>query len=117
MKWYEQKFVNRRDWILDHLEYLSLNEKEALLVLMIDFLNENRIPITMELLSAKTGIKQEELDQIISILCARRYLEILASSKDVRFVLDGLFEADVARDRNVLDSPLLKCLRVNSEDR
>ena len=28
-KWYEQRFVNRRDWILDHLGLLGLSPEEA----------------------------------------------------------------------------------------
>ena len=28
MKWYKQKYVNRRDWILDNLEFLGLSEKK-----------------------------------------------------------------------------------------
>lgn len=30
MKWYETNYVNHRDWILDNLNLLSLNAKEAI---------------------------------------------------------------------------------------
>ena len=40
MQWYEQRFVNHRDWILDHLEYLGLDAEETVIVLLIDFMNE-----------------------------------------------------------------------------
>ena len=39
MKWYEQNFVNHRDWVLDHLDLLALEPKETVTVLLIDFLN------------------------------------------------------------------------------
>ena len=38
-KWYEQRFVNRRDWILDHLGLLGVSPEEAVLALMIDFMS------------------------------------------------------------------------------
>lgn len=106
MKWYEQNFVNRRDWILDHLELLGLDANETILVLLIDFFNEHNIPVTMEILHKKTGLTMEQVDQSISTLCAKKYLEIRASSKKVRFILNGLFDTDTARSERVLDSSL-----------
>lgn len=106
MKWYEQSYVNHRDWILENIEFLNLTEQEALLVLLIDYFNTNHIDITMDLLQKKTGLSKEALDSVISLLCARRYLEIRASAKDVRFILDGLFETDIAKDANIMDASL-----------
>ena len=71
MKWYQERFVSHRDWILDHLELLDLSAQEAILVLVIDFNNEKRIPVTMESLAAKTKMKKEEVDEAVSLLCAR----------------------------------------------
>ena len=99
MKWYEQSFINRRDWILENLEYLGLSAKEVLIVLLIDFCNEHRIEITTELMARKTGMSSAEVEETITLLCARRYMEIRASGKRVRFVLNGLFEVDTERDR------------------
>ena len=76
MKWYETNYVNRRDWILDNLEYLGLDDKQVLIVLLIDFLNDKNIPISLELLEKKSGLSKEEVDQQISILCAKKYLLI-----------------------------------------
>ncbi len=106
MKWYEEKFVNRRDWILDHLELLGMSAKETVLVLLIDFMNENHINITIEDLQKKSGLTMEETNETISLLCAKKYLEIRASNRSVRFLLNGLFETDVAKNERVLDSSL-----------
>lgn len=108
MKWYEERYVNHRDWILEHLEYLNLSEKELVVVFVIDYLNQHHENITLDLLCKKTGYKKKDLDDIISTLCARQYLDILASSKDVRFSLNGLFETEVAKDVRVLDAPLFE---------
>ncbi len=96
MKWYETNYVNHRDWILDNLNLLSLDAKEAIVILMIDFMNEHHLKIT-----------NEEMNEVLSLLCAKKYLEIKAANNgDIRFVLNGLFETDVARDEKIMDSSL-----------
>ena len=108
MKWYETNYVNRKDWVLDNIEYLGLDEKQTLIVLLIEFLNEKRIPISLELLQKKSGLSKEEVDQQISILCAKKYLSIKASAKQIKFLLDGLYDTDVAKEENVLDNSLFE---------
>ena len=106
MKWYEQKFVNRRDWILENCQLLGLDSNEFQLVMLIDFLNEHHEPISMETLHRKTGMSLDEVDRTISVLCAKKYLEIRASAANVCFSLNGMFETDVARSERILDSSL-----------
>jgi DnaD/phage-associated family protein len=60
----------------------------------------------MELLHQKTGMTLDEVDRTISVLCAKKYLEIRASASNVCFSLNGLFETDVARSERILDSSL-----------
>ncbi|NLC96594.1 MAG: DnaD domain protein [Erysipelotrichaceae bacterium] len=106
MKWYKQNYVNRRDWILDNLEYLGLSEKETVIVLLIDFLNENNINITIHYLSKKTNIDEASINKILSVLVAKKYLQIEAKSKKAHFILDGLFEIEVASIKGNLDTSL-----------
>lgn len=106
MKWYEQKYVNHRDWILDNLQLLGMSSDETVMVLLIDFMNEHHEKITMEALSQKSGLSMEKTDEVISVLCAKKYLEIRVSSQSVHFLLNGLFETDIARDERILDSSL-----------
>ena len=106
MKWYETNYVNHRDWILEYLNLLSLDTKETIVVLMIDFMNEHHIKITTDDLAKRCNLSNEELNEVLSILCAKKYLEIKASQRSVKFILDGLFESDIARDEKILDSPL-----------
>ena len=107
MKWYEQKYVNHRDWILDQMGLLGMESAELVVVLLIDFMNQNHIEITMDALKEKTGIQEEELNRVISALCAKKYLDIKASARAVVFDLSGLFETDVARVENILDRSLI----------
>ena len=58
MKWYEQKYVNHRDWILDNIELLNLTHTDLITVLVIDFLNEHHMTITSDVLCAKTRLSK-----------------------------------------------------------
>ncbi len=107
-KWYKERYVNHRDWILDHQEVLRLSEKEILIVLMIDFMNEHRLPITIELLAKRTGLEKEDTDDTVSLLCAKKYLDIRASSEGVAFRLDGLFDTDVAGEEGYVNRPVME---------
>jgi DNA replication protein len=106
MKWYEQKYLNHRDWILDNCQLLGMDDHELVMVMLIDFFNEHHEPISMELLHQKTGMTLDEVDRTISVLCAKKYLEIRASASNVCSSLNGLCETDVARSERILDSSL-----------
>ena len=79
-KWYEQNYVSHRDWILDNMENLGLDCNEVVLVMLIDFMNEHHQEIDLEGLSNKLNKSQDELDRVLSTLCARSYLSIFPTS-------------------------------------
>lgn len=106
MKWYEQRYVSHRDWILDHLELLGLDADEAVIVLLIDFMNEKGLEVSSASLAAKTGKTEEETERIIAVLCAKQYIEIKVSRTEIRWSLDRLFDTDVARVSGIADSSL-----------
>lgn len=106
MKWYETNYVSHRDWILDHLDLLGLSSDEAVVALMIDFMNEKRMNITVDDIAGHTGMSVEKADETVSLLCAKRYLQIQVNGGNVRFSLSGLFETDVARSERMLDASL-----------
>lgn len=106
MKWYEQKYVNHRDWLLDNMELLNLSHTDLITVLVIDFLNEHHIMITSDLLCEKTKLSKNDLDVVLGGLCAKKYLDIQAQGDKVSFSLNGLFDVDIAREIRVMDRPL-----------
>lgn len=101
MKWYEQKYVNRRDWMIDHYETFNLSASEGIVCLAIDFLNTHRISITYDILSNKTNLKADEIDQVIALLVAKNYLEVRATAKGLEFNLHGLFDSDASNIKKV----------------
>lgn len=53
MDWWKEKFINRRDYMLDHLDELTMTSDETLLIMLIDFLNQHQIPVTHGILAKR----------------------------------------------------------------
>ncbi len=106
MTWYTENYVNRRDWILEYAELLNLTKEELVCVLMIDYFNSNHLEITQTILCKKLSVKQEELDKILGLLSAKRYLSIQVVGGKVDFSLNGLFETKVARVQTAINATL-----------
>ncbi|MBW9212088.1 MULTISPECIES: DnaD domain protein [Terrabacteria group] len=98
MEWYEQPYFQHRDWILSHLEELNLNEKESLLVLILDFLNEHDQFISLAQLGKKLNETESEVEQQLSSLMEKGYLEIGSSKAGPVFDLKGLFLFDQQKE-------------------
>lgn len=94
MKWYEQKCVNKRDYLLEHLEEYALNHSELIMLLMIDFLNQNQIMITHDSLSKKLNISKNEVDKILTDLMNKQYLGISIKDGSMVYSFDGVFEIE-----------------------
>jgi DNA replication protein len=96
-KWYHEPFFDSTSWIFENLMHLNLTPEEALTVLMINYLNSKQIRITNDILSKRTGLSFEKLDQVIALLCAKNYLDIKATANTVSFQLNGLFESEMPK--------------------
>ena len=69
-------YVDRRTWIIDHLQDLILEPKEILVVLLIDFFNQQHISIDHELISEKLKISVDEVEDIFTELSDKGYLTL-----------------------------------------
>ncbi len=108
MKWYEQRFVNRRDWIIEHYEYFNFLPEEGLIIMAIDFLNSNQMEISYDLLAKKTNLKPAAIDNTLSSLASKGLLIIKTNSKGISFDLSPLFENDISNKVAVLNDNIFK---------
>lgn len=92
MDWWKEKFINRRDYILDHVNELSMNCEEILVILVIDFMNEHQIAITHGILADKLKKSGDEIDDILSNLSTKGYLSLVFVDGKIAFNIDGVFE-------------------------
>lgn len=107
MKWWNEKFINRRDWIFDHLEELALNVEETMIVLTIDFMNEHAIVITHGILADKLKKDVDDIDDILSRLTAKGFLTLEFKNGKILFNIDGVFDDEkdqaIAFDQSLFD--------------
>ncbi len=92
MKWWNEKFISRRDYLLDHFEDLSLSCEECMAILLIDFMNEHNIPIAHGILANKMKLEEAQIDDLLSRLTQKGYLDIVYENKKIAFLIDGVFE-------------------------
>lgn len=92
MNWWNERFINRRDYILEHLADITMTSDETLLVLLIDFFNQHQIAISHSLLAEKMKKDMDEIDDLLSQLSAKGYLAINYKDGKIVFEIDGVFE-------------------------
>ena len=106
-KWYKEKFINRRNWILDHLDELSVSAEETLVLLLIDFMNEYQISVSHQVLAKKLKKSDDEIDDILSRLSAKGFLNLELRDGRIIFEIDGIFEGEqekpIAMDTSLFD--------------
>lgn len=98
-KWYQENYINRRDWILEHCDKLKLSAEEILLLLQIDYLSSNHIQINTKLLESKMKLSEAKLDKLLQSLCAKNILLIRSKSK-ISYDMSPLFELNLEEEIN-----------------
>ena len=93
-KWYKERFIDRRNWILEHLDELSVTSEEALVLLLIDFMNQYQIGVSHQALATKLKKSDDEVDDLLSRLSAKGFLSLELRDGKIMFELDGVFEGN-----------------------
>ncbi len=91
MKYYQETYFNRRNWLLENIQRLNLNSEEAIVVLMIDFLNEFQQKVTIPTLSKKCNLSNEVIDETIASLNNKGFINI-KTKNGVYFDISNIFE-------------------------
>lgn len=94
MKWYKQRYVNRRDWLIENYENFNFRPEEGMLILAIDYLNTHNIETTYEMLSKKTNLSKDDIDDVLSALIAKNFINVY-TDKGLVFDISNIFETDV----------------------
>lgn len=98
-------YLDHKNWILSHLDILHVDAKEALVLLLIDYLNSNHIPVVHSLIGEKLKMNEEEVETIFESLSDKGYLTIDFQDGDLVFSIEGVFNQE-----NVDEVPLEKSL-------
>lgn len=91
MKWFEELYVQRRDWLLSNFERLPLTSEELNLFLLLDLLKEKRVTTTYEKLAKSLKMSEVAIDQMITSLSKRKLLVIHLGKKGASFDISPIF--------------------------
>lgn len=92
MKFYNEHYFNRRNWILENIGSLNINCCEALVLLEIDYLNECNKAVSLDSLSKACNMNKLDIDETINSLISKGYLTMNTKDK-IEFCIDSIFEA------------------------
>lgn len=90
--WWKKPYVNRRDWMLENLGVLNLSSMEVVILLLIDYLNGLHQNIDPVVLSKRSGIEVEKVDELIHQLVRKNLLEVKPLKDKIEFNIDNLFQ-------------------------
>ncbi|MCR4634102.1 MAG: DnaD domain protein [Erysipelotrichaceae bacterium] len=108
-KWYKESYFDRKNWILENFDKLSLNSEETLLLLLIDLCKSARRPISYDYLTKKLSLNVKQIDTIIASLVSKHYLKLSTNSKGLVFDIENIFEFDpekyeIAENKDLYDT-------------
>lgn len=92
-KW-DAPYLDRRAWLLNELEHLNVSAEEALVLLLIDFFNAQRVLISHEQIGNKIQRSNDEVDELFASLSAKGYLHIGYQEGRLIFDISGVFQPE-----------------------
>lgn len=104
---WDSNYLDRMRWILDHLDRLHVDCKEAVILLLIQFFNETGQEISHESLAQKSHLDVDEIEEIFHSLSDKGYLSISFQNGHLSFLLNGLAEnlsAGMPLQRNLVEA-------------
>ncbi len=99
-------YFDKIRYILTKIVPLDLNSSEVMVVLVILILQEQNQIVSIESIVKQTGLAIKEVDETITRLAAKRYLEVKVDGSSVNFCVDSLF--DLKQDVNLDVSDIFK---------
>ncbi len=96
LKTWNAPWCNRLYWILDSLQTLNLDPREALVLILIEYFNDQHQPVTHELIAEKTGLSVDVIEDLFAALSEKGYLSILLQKGQLEFVLEGLVSSQAS---------------------
>lgn len=92
MKFWQESYFNRQNWILENIKLLKLSSKENLVLLLINFFIEQKREINLQILSEYCNLTEEEVDAAINLLSTKGFLQVQLTGKILQFSIDSIFQ-------------------------
>lgn len=89
---WQKRYFNSHDWIMENLGVLGLSSDQAVIVLTIDFLNRHNVAIIPMELAKRSGLSDSKVDDIIQSLVQMGILKITPSVDGFSFNIDAIYQ-------------------------
>lgn len=89
---WNKPYFDRRTWLLDHLESLHIDAKEAIVLMLIDYCKDIKVMITHEIIAQKCKMEVDEVEEIFLSLSDKGYLNIKMNKGNIDFDIQGVYE-------------------------
>ncbi len=93
---WKQPYFDKKAWIFENFDKLNLTAEETLFFLLIEHARSHEIEVTYDYLSSKLKKGKKDLDILLAKLVEKHYLQIRSGEKGLDFVIDSLFDFDMA---------------------
>lgn len=91
-QFWQESYFNRKNWLMENIVSLNLSEREFMLLMLISFFSEQNRLITTESLSAHSNLSIQDVDDCLSQLCLKQYLQVTFTNGIMSFNMDGIFQ-------------------------
>ena len=93
-KFLEKIYFDKIRYILDNLKHFDLVSDEIIVVLVIIILQEKSMVVDINNIVKHTQLESKVVDDVITLLASKNYLEIKVDKGEVSFDLSGLFNME-----------------------
>lgn len=96
-------YFDKIRWILLHLKELDISPDEIVVILSIVALQEQRLEVNINSIAQMTTLSNKKVDDAITLLASKRYLEIKVCAGNVSFNIDNIFKLEKDINHDVKD--------------
>lgn len=98
-----QVYFDKIRFILSNLAKLDLSDREVVVVLTILLLQEDVSIVSVESIINQTGLSITEVDEVVTLLAGKGFLEIEVKNSLVNFNVDNIFNLKSEANLDVSD--------------
>lgn len=102
-KYINEVYFDKLRWILSHLKDLDISSNEVVVILSIVILKEQVKPVNIGTISNASNLSHKQVDDAITLLASKHYLQIKVCAGDVTFNVDNIFEMKKEVNDEVVD--------------
>lgn len=91
--WWQERYIDRKAWILENVRALNLEPGETLVLLLIETANSHHDEISLHQLAQRSNLEVQAVDRLLSQLVRKGHLTLQVEDNHVHYDLSGLYSS------------------------